>query len=284
MNDLFRPHLRRFILVFFDDILVFSTTWEEHLQHLHTVLSILADNSLFAKENKCIFGVTQVEYLGHVVSGDRVSADPSKIQAVKEWPIPTSVRSVRGFLGLAGYYRKFIRHFGGIAAPLNRLLTKNGFQWTEDAAAAFTALKQALITAPVLGLPDFSQPFVIECDTSGFGIRAVLTQFNRPIAYFSEAIKGSALKLSTYEKEMIAVVKSVRKWRPYLLGKSFTVRTDQRSLKYLLEQRITTPAQARWLPKLLGYDYQVEYKKGSENKAADSLSRMELSFISISKP
>lgn len=163
-------------------------------------------------------------------------------------------------------------------------MTKEGYHWDETTEAAFCALKNALTTATVLGLPDFSKPFLIECDASGIGIGVVLTQEDRPIAYFSEALKGTVLALSTYEKEMLAVVKSVRKWRPYLLGKTFMVRTNQCSLTYLLEQRITTHSQARWLPKLLGYDYQVEYRKGRDNQAADSLSRVTLHFMSISKP
>lgn len=174
-----------------------------------------------------------------------MSVDPTKIQAVIEWPTPSTAKGVRGFLELAGYYRKFIRNFGCIASPLTRLLSKGGFHWNEAAEMAFKQLKEALTSPPTLCLPDFSQPFVIECDASGLGIGAILTQQNQPVAYFSEALKGSTLALSTYEKEMLAIVKAIKKWRPYLLGKSFTVRTDQKSLKYLLEQRITTPAQTR---------------------------------------
>ncbi|XP_060673303.1 uncharacterized protein LOC132803788 [Ziziphus jujuba] len=225
--------------------------WEEHLSHLHTVLSILAANHLFAKESKCVFGVTTVEYLGHIISSAEVSADPVKVQNFREWPTPSTIREVCGFLGLAGYYRKFIKHFGGIAPPLTKLLSKEGFHWTQECDVAFQQLKTALTTAPVLALPDFSQPFVIECDASGIGIGAVLSQNGRPLAYFSQAR---------------------------------LVRTDQQSLKYLLEQRITTLAQARWLPKLLGYDYHIEYKHGNENQVADALSRVELNFISISTP
>ncbi|KAH9779621.1 hypothetical protein KPL71_007762 [Citrus sinensis] len=212
-----------------------------------------------------------------------VAVDPIKIQAVIEWPKPVSVKGVRGFLGLAGYYRKFICSFGSIAAPLTQLLTKEGFHWNEAAEMAFKQLKEALTSPPILRLPDFTQQFVIDCDASGTGVGAILSQQNQLVAYFSEALKGSALALSTYEKEMLAIVKAIRKWRPYLIGKPFTVRTDQKSLKYFLEQRITTPAQARWLPKLLGYDYKIEYKKGAENQGADSLSRVvEFQFLSIS--
>ena len=235
MNDLFRPYLWKFILVFFYDILVYSKSWKDHLSHLRTVLHILSTNSLFVKESKCQFSVSQVEYLGHIISEQGVAVDPIKIQAVIKWPKPVSVKGVRGFLGLAGYYRKFICNFGSIAAPLTQLLTKEGFHWNEAAEVAFKQFKEALTSPPILRLPDFTQQFVIECDASGTGVGAILSQQNQPVAYFSEALKGSALALSTYEKEMLAIVKAIRKWRPYLIGKPFTVRTDQKSLKYFLE-------------------------------------------------
>ncbi|KAK0608302.1 hypothetical protein LWI29_028621 [Acer saccharum] len=287
MNELFRPHLRKFVLVFFDDILIYSATWTDHLIHLRTVLSILLTNQLFAKKSKCRFGVTQVDYLGHLISENGVQVDPAKTKAVNDWPRPTNTKGVRGFLGLAGYYRKFIRGFGGIAAPLNRLLSKNGFHWTTEASVAFEQLKRALVSPPVLRLPDFTQQFIVESDACGVGIGAILIQQDRPVAFYSEALKGSALALSTYDKEMLAIVKAIRKWRPYLLGRPFIVRTDQRSLKYLMEQRITTPTQIRWLPKILGYDYVIQYKRGRENQGADALSRMaeiECSAISLPVP
>ncbi|KAJ8759923.1 hypothetical protein K2173_010069 [Erythroxylum novogranatense] len=198
---------------------------------------------------------------------------------------PTTTKGVRGFLGLAGYYHKFIRGFGSITAPLTKLLTKKGFHWTSECTIAFNELKQAWSSPPVLQLPNFSKTFVVESDASGKGIGAILSQEGRPIAYYSEALKGSMLTLSTYEKEMLAIVKAIRKWRPYLLGRPFVVRTEQRSLKYLLDQRITTPAQARWMPKLMGYDYVVEYRKGKENQGADALSRVvEFHMLTLSIP
>ena len=156
MNDIFRPHLRKFSLVFFDDILIYSKSWEEHLSHLQKILTILAANHLFAKEAKCRFGVISVDYLRHIISVDGVSVDPSKIQAVEEWPIPTTHMEVRGFLGLAGYYRKFVQHFGKIVAPLHQLLTLDTFEWTDSTQDAFINLTRALTTALVLGLPDFT--------------------------------------------------------------------------------------------------------------------------------
>jgi hypothetical protein len=156
--------------------------------------------------------------LGHIISEQGVSVDPTKIQAVIEWPPPTTAKGVRGFLGLAGYYRKFIRHFGCIAAPLHRLLSKDGFQWNDAAEKAFQQLKEALTSPPILRLPGFTQQFIIECNASGIGLVAILLQHNQPIAYFSEALKGLVLVLSTYEKEMLAIIKAIKKWRPYLLG------------------------------------------------------------------
>nr|GEV97192.1 hypothetical protein [Tanacetum cinerariifolium] len=208
--------------------------------------------------------VLLVNYFGHVILSDGVKVELDKIQVVSFWPTPTNAKGVRGFLGLAGYYRKFIKGFGGIATPLHMLVGKAPFQWDEYANKAFQGLKEALTTAPTLGLPNWSLPFTFECDASGVGIGTVLTQNGRPLAYFSSSLKGTMLSWSTYEKEMLAVVKAIRKCRHYLLGRTFVVKTDHMSLKYLLEQHITTPAQAKWLSKLLGYDYKIEYKKGAD--------------------
>ena len=169
-----------------------------------------------------------------------------------------------------------------MTTSLTKILTKDQFEWSSEVEDAFHRLKEELTNPPTLRLPNFTQRFVIECDASGTRIRAVLTQYNHPVAYFSETLKGSTLTLSTYEKEMMAIVKAIKKWHSYLLGKPFTIRTDHQSLKYLLEQRITSPVQTCWLPKILGYEYTIEYKKGSENQATDSLScRREVYSISI---
>jgi hypothetical protein len=158
-------------------------------------------------------------------------------------------------------------------SPLTALLKKNSFHWTDQATAAFLQLKQALTSPPVLCLPDFTKTFTIECDACGTSLGAVLMQEGRPIAFFSQALKGQALFLSTYEKELLSLVTAVQKWRPYLLGQSFKVKTDQQSLKFLLEQKVGTISQQKWLSKLLGYDFVIEYKKGKENRVADALSR-----------
>jgi len=288
MNHIFQPFLRKFILVFFDDILIYSPDMETHLTHLQKTLELLRKYQLFAKMTKCRFGCVEVEYLGHVVSARGVCADPGKIQAMVDWPHPTTIKALRGFLGLTGYYKKFIRGYGAIAAPLTAMLKKNSFSWSEPAQEAFVALKTAVTQAPVLALPNFSQPFLIECDASGVGIGVVLMQGKRPITFLSKALMGKALHMSTYEKELFALVTAIQKWRPYLLGRPFVVKTDQQSLKFLLEQKVGTPFQQKWITKLLGYDFVVEYKKGVENRVVDALSKKEgweeglsLSLLSI---
>lgn len=273
MNDVFRPLLRRYVLVFFDDILVYSRSRAEHLGHLRSVLAILRQHRLRVKASKCTWAQPQVDYLGHIIAADGVRADPEKISAMLSWPLPTTPKQMRGFLGLTGYYRRFICGYGRIAAPLTAMLRKNNYIWTEAARKAFEELKSAMTQAPVLALPDFTKPFVVECDASGNGIGAVLMQGGRPIAFLSKALAERKKQWSTYEREMFAIVYAVTKWRPYLLGRRFEVRTDQKSLPFLLGQRIHTPAQQKWLAKLLGYDYTLVYKKGSENSAADALSR-----------
>ena len=227
MNDVFRPYLRKLVLVFFDDILVFSPTMELHLSHFRTVLELLLHHQLYTKRSKCVFGCTEVEYLGHIISSQGVSANTKKIAAMLAWPTPTSIKALKGFLGLTGYYRKFIQNYGHIAAPLTALLKKNAFIWSIHAEEAFQQLKVAVNPPPVLALSDFNLPFTIECDASGFGLRAVLMQNHIPISYHSQLLKGRALQLSTYEKKLLALVTAVHKWRPYLLGRPFFIKTDQ---------------------------------------------------------
>ncbi|GAU42300.1 hypothetical protein TSUD_136860 [Trifolium subterraneum] len=245
MNEIFRPLLRKNVLVFFDDILIYSKDWQTHLSHLNTVLNLLSENSLVANRKKCFFGQTSVEYLGHLITEEGVTVDPGKVVSVLQWPQPKNTKGVRGFLGLTGYYRKFIRDYGKIARPLTELTKKEGFKWGVEAHRAFDELKRKLTTAP-----------------------------KRPIAYYSKALGMRNLTKSAYEKELMAVVLAIQHWRPYLLGRRFTVSTDQKSLKQLLQQRIVTAEQQNWTAKLLGYDFEIVYKQGKLNKGADALSRV----------
>ncbi|XP_004301249.1 PREDICTED: genome polyprotein-like [Fragaria vesca subsp. vesca] len=205
MNDVLRAYLRKCVLVFFDDILIYNPCLAAHLQHLEWVFQTLQKNSLVVKESKCSFGASQVEYLGHIISGKGVAVDPSKIECVEKWPLPKTIKALRGFLGLAGYYRKYVKGFGLIAKPLTSLLKKDGFKWDERSTEAFEELKAALTSTPVLAFSDFSKPFTIECDASEVGIGAVLSQDRHLIAFMSKALSQRHLALSVYDKEMLAV-------------------------------------------------------------------------------
>jgi len=216
MNEVFRRHLRKFVLVFFDDILIYSQTMTEHLEHLQTVFELLKGYQLVAKRNKCAIGIPHVEYLGHVISKEGVATDPKKIQAITDWPKPQNVRQLRGFLGLTGYYKKFVKNYGAISKPLTQLLKKDAFAWKEDATRAFRNLKQAMTQPPVLSLPDLNKSFMVETDASGSGIGAVLMQEGHPISFISKSLGPQQQALSTYEREMLAILHAVTKWRHYL--------------------------------------------------------------------
>jgi hypothetical protein len=201
MNDMLHPFLRRFVLVFFDDILIYSTSWSEHLQHVDLVLITLRAHGLFLKRSKCSFGTPSVAYLDHVISADGVAMDSDKVAAIASWPLLRSPRGVRGFLGLARYYRKFIRDFGSIAALLTRLLRKEAFVWTAEANEAFAALKRVLSSAPVLQMPDFARQFVVDCDASGTGFGAVLHQGDGP---WPSSVDPSPLAMSSWQPTSVS--------------------------------------------------------------------------------
>ncbi|XBJ04555.1 hypothetical protein VPH35_023472 [Triticum aestivum] len=231
-------------------------------------------HQLYIKKSKCSFAQKQLEYLGHIISHKGVATDPSKIQVVAQWPTPTTVKQVRGFLGLTGYYRKFIKHYGIISRVLSDLLRKDTmFYWTNKEDEAFQHLKSALTQAPVLALPNFKLPFVVETDASKYGIGVVLMQQGHPISFLRKALGPKTQGYSTYEKECLAILMAVEKWRSYLQHAEFTISTDHRSLTYLSEQKLTTNIQQKAFLKLMGLQYKLVYKKGHENAAADALSR-----------
>jgi hypothetical protein len=188
MNRIFSQFLRQFVLVFFDDILIYSHNMEDHVRHLRTVLQLLRAHQLKAKMSKCTFATDQVEYLGHIISAAGVQTDPSKIQDIVSWQTPANISELRGFLGLTGYYRRFIKGYATICKPLHEALQKTGFKWNAEQDTAFQLLKTVMSTPPILALPDFSIPFVLETDASGAGLGAVLMQNGRPLAFFSKTL------------------------------------------------------------------------------------------------
>ena len=283
MTDIFRKQLDDFVLVFFDDILVYSKDPAEHENHVRQVLQLLREHKLYAKKSKCTFFTEKVEYLGFIVSKDGVSTDPSKVEAVVNWPQPNSVREVRGFLGLTGWYRVFIMSYAKIASPLTSILKKtNYFEWNDKAQASFEKLKDALVNAPVLKLPDFTKSFLVITDASGQAIGGVLTQEGRPVAYTSRKLRLHELNYPTHDLELLAVIHALKIWRHYLLGRKFELHTDHKSLKWIFTQPDLNMRQRRWMELLHEYDFDIQYKPGKENLVADALSRKSmLSFISV---
>jgi hypothetical protein len=262
MNDVLRPYLWRFVLVFFDDILIYSSSWAEHLQHSSIVLNELRVHQLHLKHSKCSFRAPSMPTWAMSSPRRGVAMDADKVVAVSAWLQPRSTRGLRGFLGLAGYYKKFFHDFSLIAAPLTRLLRHNTFAWDKEAKDLFQALKRALTTGPVLQMPDFDKLFIVDCDASGVGFGVVLHQGAGPVAFFSRPFAARHLKLAAYERELISLVQAVRHWRPYLWGRQFLVRTDHFSLKYLLDQCLSTVPRHQWISKLFGFGFTVEYRSG----------------------
>lgn len=188
MNLMLKPYLRKFVVVFFDDILIYSPNVEMHGIHLREVLNCLLHNEFYIKLSKCIFCQDSIEYLGHIVVQGGVKADEKKVEAMNNWPTPKTQKQLRGFLGLTGYYRRFVKGYATIASPLTNLLKKDGFEWGEEAEEAFQTLKKTMTNTPVLKLPDFEEPFILETDASGAAIGAVLMQGNHPISFFSRKL------------------------------------------------------------------------------------------------
>ncbi|XP_047331518.1 uncharacterized mitochondrial protein AtMg00860-like [Impatiens glandulifera] len=199
-----------FVVVYFDDILIYSDSEVAHLSHLREVLSVLRRDKFYAASSKCTFLTDSTQFLGYVVSREGLKVDPSKVLAVNQWPRPSSITEVRSFHGLASFYRRFIPHFSSVTAPITDCMKGVKFFWTDDAEAAFVEIKHRLTSTPILVLPDFSQPFELHCDASKLGIGAVLSQSGRPVAYFSEKLSSAKLRFSTYDIEFYAIVQAVK--------------------------------------------------------------------------
>ncbi|KAH0711565.1 hypothetical protein KY289_007524 [Solanum tuberosum] len=277
MNRVFKPYLVIFVIVFIDDILIYSRNEEDHASHLRIVLQTLKDKELYAKFSKCEFWLKSVAFQGHIVSGDGIKVDTRKIEAVQNWPRPTSPTEIRSFLGLAGYYRRFVEGFSTIASPLTKLTQKTvKFQWSEACEKNFQELKKRLITAPVLTLPEGTQGFVVYCDASRVGLGCVLMQNGKVIAYASRQLKVHEKNYPTHDLELAAVVFALKIWRHYLYGVHVDVFTDHKSLQYVFTQKELNLRQRRWLELLKDYDLSILYHPGKANVVADALSRLSM--------
>jgi len=283
MHQTFRDLLDRCVLVFLDDIVIYGSTLEQHEKDVRAVLSRLQQHHLFAKKSKCELFMHEIEFLGHHVGRDGLRVMADKVKSVQEWPTPRNASEVRSFLGLAGYYRRFIRGFSRIAVPLHDLThTADGksFEWQPLHQHAFDELKLALRGAPVLALPDPDRQYVVNTDASDFATGAVLQQdFGhglQPIAYTSHKLNDAERRYPTHDREMLAIINMLGDWRTYLQGRQpfvIRIRTDHNSLQYFMTQQSLSARQSRWLDKLSDFDFKIEYVRGPSNVVADALSR-----------
>jgi hypothetical protein len=274
MNSVFMPELDKFVVVFIDDILIYSKNEEEQVKHLWIVLTRLREHQLYGKFSKCVFWLEEIQFLGHVLSANGIAVDPSKVKDILEWKPPTTVHQVRSFLGLAGYYRKFIPDFSKIVKPITSLLKNDTkFNWSSRCNEAFEQLKVLLTTAPVLAQPDIENPFDVYCDASGSGLGFVLMQEGRVIAYASRQLRRHEEHHPIHDLELAVVVHALKIWRHYLLGNNCHIYTDHKSLKYIFTQLELNMRQRRWLELIKDYDLEIHYHPGKANVVADALSR-----------
>ena len=288
MNDALRSELGTSCVVYLDDVLVYSATLDDHYQHLERVLSLLHRNQLYAKPSKCIFATPELEFCGHIVGDGKLRAIPSKLGAIQDWPRPTNVQEVRQFLGLASYYRRFVREFARFAAPLQDLLRtgdellhrqkKRPIPWTAGAESSFQLLKRKLIEAPVLAQPDVHQLFRIETDASEWALGCVLLQGGddgllHPIAFDGRKLKGAELNYPTQEKELLAIKHALRLWERYIEnGTTTTVVTDHESLQYLQTTTAYSKRLAQWVEEFQTYDLNIYYCKSINAVVPDVIS------------
>ena len=288
MGRVFREDIFRILLVYLDDVLVFSKTIDEHLQRLEVALSRLRHHQLKLEPKKCVLFRPEVNFLGHVITPEGIKTDPDKIRAVREWKRPETLKELRQFMGLAAYYRRFVHQFAKMAAPLysiirnmskDKRMKRIGNMWTDKEESSFQALKDALTSCPILGYPDLSLPFIVETDASKEGLGAVLSQRQegkmKVIAYASRGLRPAEKKIvSSMKLETLALKWAiVDKWRDYLLGSSFVVKTDNNPLTHLMKKSKLSAIEQQWVSALAGFHFTIEYRPGKTNSHADALSR-----------
>jgi len=283
IDHVLRRQLDRFVVVYLDDILIFSETLEEHKKHVHEILQTLQDNKLLVEREKCEFHKQKVEFLGYEILPGEVRMSPSKIESIREWPVPDTVTKVRGFLGFANFYRKYIRGYGGIAIPLTDLTKKDQpFIWADREQEAFEKLKQSILDEPVLKTADPSKPFEVETDASDFALGGQLGQRDdegrlHPVAFYSQKLHGPQLNYQIHDKELMAIIEAFKEWKHYLSGTTHKVKvyTDHKNLTSFTSTKELNKRQTRWAEFLSEFNFEIIYRKGSDNGRADALSRRE---------
>ncbi|GJT89926.1 putative reverse transcriptase domain-containing protein [Tanacetum coccineum] len=271
-----QPYMDKFMIVFIDDILIYSKNKQEHEEHLKLILELLKKEELYAKFSKCEFWIPKVQFLGHVIDSQGIHVDPAKIESIKDWASPKSPTKIHQFLGLAGYYRRFIEGFSKISKPMTKLTQKKvKFEWGDKQETTFQLLKQKLCSALILALPEGSKDFIVYCDASIKGLGAVLMQREKVIAYALCQLKIHEKNYTTHNLELGAIVFALNIWRHYLYGTKCTVFTDHKSLQYILNQKELNVRQRCWLELLSDYDCKIRYHPGKANVVADALSKVE---------
>lgn len=278
LDNVLGPELEPNVFVYLDDIIICNQSFDEHLETLLKVFNRLRDARLRLNPEKCKFCVNRIKYLGHIIDREGIRTDPEKVNAITDWPTPKTVKQIRQFLGVASWYRRFIKDFAATATPLTALTRKNAkWSWDKEQQRAFEQLKTSLTTAPVLACPDFTRQFCLQTDASTAGIGAVLTQYfpegERVIAYASRTLNNAERNYSATELECLAVLWGIRKMRGYVEGYHFQVITDHQSLRWLQKLESPTGRLGRWAFELQTYDFEIKYRKGVLNKVADALSR-----------
>jgi hypothetical protein len=262
------------VIVFIDEILIYSKDKEEHAKHLRIALQIIREHQLYAKFSKCEFWLDQVEFLGHVISKEGIAVNPSKVASVLEWEAPKNVKQIRGFLGMAGYYRRFIEGFSKIAGPMTKFLWKNTpFIWSDECEASFQTLKENLTTAPVLAVPETGKDYTVYGDASKNGLGCVLMQDRKVIAYGSRQLRPHEVNYPTHDLELAVIVFALKGWRHFLYGAKCELYTDHKSLKYFFTQKELNMRQRRWLELIKDYYLTINYTPGKANVVADALGR-----------
>ncbi len=282
MNEVFRQFLHQFIIVYIDDILIYSRNQAEHRHHVEQVLQKLREHHLYLKLEKCEFHRHIIQFLGYVISPQGVQMDNNKLQAIRDWPIPSTVKELLRFLGFANFYRLFIRAFSSITAPLTSMLRQKpkSLSWSSEASRSFDLLREAFCTAPTLAHPDPQRPFIVEVDASTVGVGAVLSQHHgeppklHPCAYFSRKLSTAEQNYDIGNRELLAIKFALEEWRHWLEGAvhPFQVITDHRNLEYLRDAKRLNPRQARWALFFTRFNFTVTYRPGAQNSRADALS------------
>ncbi|GJT63760.1 putative reverse transcriptase domain-containing protein [Tanacetum coccineum] len=276
MNRVCKPYLDKFVIVFIDDILIYSKDKKEHEEHLKAILELLKKEKLYAKFSKCKFWIPKVQFLGHVIDSRGIHVDPAKIESIKDWASPKTPTEICKFLSLAGYYRRFIEGFSKIAKSMTKLTQKGiKFNWGEKEENTFQLIKQKLCSASILALPEGSEDFMVYCDASHRGLGVVLMQREKVIAYASRQLKIHEKNYTTHDLELGSVVFALNIWRHYLYGTKCTMFTDHKSLQHILDQKELNMRQRRWLELVSDYDCDIRYHPGKANVVVDALSRKE---------